>query len=103
MAAAWLREGLEETLTIHRSGLTEQLRKSMQSTNLIESTLSVTRSPTRRVKRWQHGDMRMRWAASGLLAAENQFHRIRGYRMMLKLLTALVNCKSLLAKQPKAA
>ena len=88
-AANSLREGLEETLTLHRLGLPEGVRKSLQSTNLIESAFSVAHTVTSRVKRWQGGDMRLRWMASGLLAAEQKFRKIRGYQMMPKLLAAL--------------
>ena len=88
-AANSLREGLEETLTLHRLGLPEGIRKSLQSTNLIESAFSVAQTVTGRVKRWRGGDMRLRWMASGLLAAEQKFRKIRGYQMMPKLLAAL--------------
>lgn len=88
-AASSLKEGLEETLTLHRLGLPETLRKSLQSTNLIESALSVAADVTRRVKRWRGGDMRLRWTAAGLVQAEKNFRKIRGYRAMAKLLAAL--------------
>ena len=88
-AAGSLREGLEETLTLHRLVLPDQLRQSLQSTNLIESALSVAEDVTGRVKRWRGGDMRLRWTAAGLLMAEKQFHRIRGCKLMPKLLAAL--------------
>lgn len=88
-AAASLREGLEETLTLHRLGLPDSLRKSFQSTNLIESALSVASDVAGRVKRWRAGDMRLRWLAAGLLAAEKQFRRVRGHKLMPKLLAAL--------------
>ena len=88
-AASSLHEGLEETLALHRLGLPDSLRKSLQSTNLIESALSVAADVTRRVKRWRGGDMRLRWSAAGLLHAEKNFRRVRGYKAMSKLLTAL--------------
>ncbi len=88
-AASSLREGLEETLTLHRLGLPETLRTSLQSTNLIESALSVAADFTRRVKRWRSGDMRLRWSAAGLLQAENDFRRIRGYQAMPQLRSPL--------------
>lgn len=88
-AAASLREGLEETLTLHRLGLPEPLRRSFQSTNLIESALSVASDLSDNVKRWRAGDMRLRWIAAGLLAAEKQFRRIRGHKLMPKLVSAL--------------
>jgi len=88
-AAASLREGLEETLTLHRLKIPEELRRSLRSTNLIENALSVAADLTRRVKRWRAGDMRLRWAAAGLLAAEKRFRRIRGHHSMPVLIAAL--------------
>lgn len=88
-AAASLREGLEETLTLHRLGIPDLLRKSLQSTNLIESALSVASDVADKVKRWRAGDMRLRWIAAGLLAAEQRFRRVRGHKLMSKLLAAL--------------
>ncbi len=75
-AASSLKEGLEETLTLHRLGFPEPLRKSLQSTNLIETALSVAADVTGRVNRWRGGDMRLRWSAAGLLQAEKNFRRI---------------------------
>lgn len=88
-AAASLREGLEETLTLHRLGIPGELRRSLQSTNLIESALSVASDLADNVKCWRTGDMRLRWIAAGLLAAEKQFRRVRGHKMMPKLTAAL--------------
>jgi len=102
-AGASLREGLEETLTLHRLGLPDQLRKSFQSTNLIESALSVATDVADRVKCWRAGDMRLRWIAAGLLAAEKQFRRVRGYKLMPKLLTALDMGAGAIAGESKAA
>jgi transposase-like protein len=102
-AAASLREGLEETLTLHRLGLPEALRKSIQTTNLIESVLSVASDVAGRVKRWRAGDMRLRWIAAGLLAAEKQFRRVRGHKLMPKLLAALDRGTTEIAEGSKAA
>jgi transposase-like protein len=88
-AAGSLREGLDETLTLHRLGLPVALRKSFETTNLIESAFSVAEEVGRRVKRWRGGDMRLRWTAAGLLTAEGQFRRVRGCKLMPKLLAAL--------------
>ncbi len=96
-AAESLREGLEAAgdqggsspLTLHRLGLPDELRKSFQGTNLIESALSVATDVAGRVKRWRSGDMRLRWTAAGLLAAEKQFRRVRGYKLMPKLIAKL--------------
>jgi transposase-like protein len=88
-AAASLREGLEETLTVLRLGLSESLRRTLSSTNPIESALSVTKRVTSRVTRWRDGDMRLRWCVAGLLRAESKFRRVKGCRGMAVLLKAL--------------
>lgn len=88
-AARSLEEGLEETLTLHRLGVPELLRKSLSSTNIIESCFSTTRGTTGRVKRWRNGDQVQRWSAAALLEAEKKFRRINGYRMLPVLILAL--------------
>jgi transposase-like protein len=88
-AAASLREGLEETLTLHRLGVTGLLKKTLCTTNPIESCFSVTRTITGRVKRWRGGDMLQRWAVAALLRAEKKFKRVKGYREIPKLVAAL--------------
>ena len=102
-AAGSLGEGLEDTLTLHRLGVAEELRRSLRSTNLIESALSVTETVMGRVKRWRGGDMRLRWTAAGLLMAEKQFHRVRGYEKMSELLAALDTDKAKLVSSEQAA
>ena len=79
-AAGSLREGLSETLTLMRLGITGQLAKTLCSTNPCESMIEIVRYTQRNVKRWQDGDMRKRWTAAGMLVAEEQFRRIIGYR-----------------------
>src|SRR5947209_14074671 len=88
-AAASLREGLEETLTLIRLGLPAELRVHLVSTNIIESALSTSRKVARNVKRWRSGDMRRRWCAAGLLVAEKRFRRVKGYRHMPRLIDAI--------------
>ena len=88
-AAASLKEGLEETLTVHKLGLTGLLRKTVSTTNPIESCFSVTRTITGRVKRWRGGDMVQRWAVASLLRAEKKFRRVKGYREIPKLALSL--------------
>ncbi len=46
-----VQESMEETLTLHKLGITGTLRKTLQSTNLIESAISGVRNVTRKVKR----------------------------------------------------
>jgi putative transposase len=88
-AAGSLEEGLEETLTVVRLGVPELLRKTLSTTNPIESAFSVAESVTRRVKRWRDGDMRERWCVAGLVDAESRFNRVKGHKHMPQLLTAL--------------
>ena len=88
-AAASLREGLAETLTVARLGLPPMLAKSLVTTNPIESAFSVAAKVTQRVKRWRGGDMRQRWATAGLLRAESAFKRLKGYREIPVLQAAL--------------
>jgi len=87
-AAASLREGMEETLTVLKLGLPECLRRSLATTNSIESTLGTVRRVSRNVKRWRAGMVR-RWVAMGLLAAQKRFRRIKGHRDLPKLSAAL--------------
>jgi len=88
-AAASLREGLEETLTVTRMGLPSSLLRTFKSTNPIESMISIARDTTRNVKRWRSGTMAMRWIAAGMLEAEKQFRKINGHRDMHVLKRAL--------------
>jgi putative transposase len=88
-AAASLREGLEETLTLTRLGIHGRLRKTLESTNPCESMIECVRRTSRNVKHWQSGDMCLRWTAAGMLEAERQFRRIIGYADLAKLATAI--------------
>jgi transposase-like protein len=88
-AAASLREGMDDTLTLMRLGITGQLSKTLCSTNPCESMIEIVRCTQRNVKRWQNGDMRKRWTAAGMLVAEQQFRRIIGYRDLAKLVIAI--------------
>lgn len=89
-AARSLEEGREETLTLHRLGVSTLLRRSLATTNLIESCLSTVRHVARNVKRWQGGDHIARWTAAGLLEAEKKFRKVKGYRE-LKVLAEKLN------------
>jgi putative transposase len=100
-AAASLREGLEETLTVHRLGVMGLLRKTLQTTNPIESCFSIARTITGRIKRWRGDDMVQRWAVASLLTAEKKFRRVKGYKDIPKLIAALQQ-KSLDGKEAAA-
>jgi putative transposase len=78
MAAASLKEGLEETLTVQRLNLQHHLARVLSNTNIIENCFSQVAHRTRRVKRWQGPHMILRWAASTLLWAEKHFKRVEG-------------------------
>lgn len=88
-AARSLEEGLEETLTLHRLKLPELLRRSLSTTNIVESSLSRVGDLVRRVKRWRGGDHVQRWTATGLLVAEKKFRTIKGHKSLIHLLHAL--------------
>ena len=88
-AARSLEEGLEETLTVHCLGVGALLRRTLASTNPIESCMSTVRKVTRRVTHWQGGDHIARWTAAGLLEAEKGFRRIKGYRELAPLVQKL--------------
>jgi len=88
-AAASLREGLAETVTLQRLGVHRQLHKTLSSTNPIESMIGICRATSRNVKRWQNGDMCLRWTAAGMLEAERQFRKIIGYKHLAQLALAV--------------
>ena len=88
-AAASLREGLEETLTVNRLGVTGTLLKTLASTNPVESMIEIVRDHAHRVKHWSSGDMALRWAAAGMTAAQAQFRRVKGHRQLPELARAL--------------
>jgi transposase-like protein len=105
-AARSLGEGMEETLTVHRLHMPMLLRKTLASTNVIESAFSIVERVCRNVKRWHGGDQRERWVGSGLLVAEKQFHRVQGYKQipaLIKELEALTPSKSGVVKRKKAS
>ena len=105
-AARSLAEGMEETLTVHRLHLPLQLRKTMASTNVIESAFSIVEQVCKNVKRWHDGDQRERWVGSGLLVAEKQFRRIQGYKQipaLIRELEALASSKPEVVKRRKAS
>jgi len=84
-AAASLREGMAETLTVTRLGVKGKLRKTLASTNPCESMIECVRRTSRNVKYWQNGEMCLRWTAAGMLEAEQQFRRIVGHTDLAKL------------------
>ena len=79
-ASRSLREGLEETLTLHKLRANRKLRKSLCTTNPIESLNSGIRRITGRVRRWRNSSMVMRWACGGIIESERNFRRLKGYQ-----------------------
>jgi hypothetical protein len=105
-AARSLAEGLEETLTVHRLRIPQQLRQTLASTNVIESAFSVVERVCWNVKRWHGGDQRERWVGSGLLVAEKQFRRVKGHKqipILIRELEARASQNKGVVKQRKAS
>ncbi len=105
-AARSLGEGMEETLTVHRLHIPTQLRKTLASTNVIESAFSIVELVCKNVKRWHGGDQRERWVGSGLLVAQKQFRRVTGYKQiptLIRELEALALLRHNIAKRRKAS
>jgi transposase-like protein len=84
-AAASLREGLPETLTVLRLGVPPTLARTLRSTNAIESMISICRDHSENVKRWRDGTMALRWCAAGMGEATKQFRRVNGHLHLSKL------------------
>ena len=105
-AARSLGEGMEETLTVHRLHVPMQLRKTLASTNVIESAFSIVERVCRNVKRWHGGDQRERWVGSGLLIAQKHFRRITGHKQipaLIRELETLAPSKPEVVKRKKAS
>jgi putative transposase len=78
-AAASLREGMAETLTVLRLGVSPTLARTLRSTNAIESMISICRTHSANVKNWRDGTMALRWCAAGMIEAGKQFRRVNGH------------------------
>ncbi len=88
-AAASLLEGNLKLLTLHKLKIDGLLKKSLCTTNIIESVFSTARYHTRNVKRWRQEEQMERWLAASLLTAEKSLRRVPGYTQMPKLIAAL--------------
>src|SRR5665648_658341 len=88
-AAGSLREGLSETLTVLRLGVSPTLARTLRSTNCIESMISIARTHSANVKNWQNGNMALRWCAAGMIEARGQFRRVNGHLHLPALRAAL--------------
>lgn len=88
-AAASLREGLDETLTVMRFDLPERLARTLSTTNPIEFLNGRIRKTTHNVATWKSGEMVLRWLAVALAEASKTFRKLRGHAGMPKLVAAL--------------
>ncbi len=88
-AAASLDEGLEETLTLHRLGLFQELGRSFKTTNCIENLNALIGQRTDKVDRWRNADQKHRWLATALLDIEPRLRKVSGYRALPRLRAAL--------------
>jgi SAM-dependent methyltransferase len=78
-AAASLREGMAETLTVLRLNIPPTLARTLRSTNAVESMISICRTHASNVKNWRDGQMALRWCAAGMVEAGKQFRRVNGH------------------------
>jgi len=89
-AANSLKEGLEETLTMHRLGLSTELGKSLSTTNCIENVNSRLGTHIRKIKHWKSPDMLARWIAMGLMHIESRLNKINNSKKLYLLRDALI-------------
>lgn len=102
-AAGSLREGLADMFTVTRLKVSGTLLKTLATTNPVESMNEIVRDHSRNVKRWRDGDMRLRWAAAGMCAAQGQFRRIKGYAQLAALAAALASATATGVDQDRSA
>lgn len=88
-AARSLDEGLEETLTLHRLGLAEELRLSFATTNAIESIQAHIGRLTDHVDHYRNSEQKQRWVGTALLEIEPRLRRVRGMKHLPMLREAL--------------
>jgi len=86
-AAASLEEGFEELITVQKLGIPKNLRKSLSTTNVIDSAFASVRRGEKNIQRYRSGKMTQRWLASVLLHCENRFQRVFGYREISKVMS----------------
>lgn len=95
-----LKEGFEETLTLHKLGLVDELGPSLGTTNCIESLNSLLGRYLKKVTRWQNSEQIFRWVAAGLMESERRMNRIRNHKSLKTLREKLM--KTLNIKIPKS-
>jgi putative transposase len=100
-----LEEGFEETLTLHRLGLFEQLGRSFKTTNPIENVNSLLGIYTDRVDYWKNSEQRQRWVATALLETEPRLRKVAGYQHLRQLRSTMAQFvgKQRMSRELKAA
>jgi transposase-like protein len=88
-AVASLDEGFEETLTLHRLGLFEELGQSFKTTNCIENLNSLVGQRTNKIDCWRNSEQKHRWLATAILEIEPRLRKVRGHRRLPRLRAAL--------------
>jgi len=88
-AAASLREGLEEILTLHRLGLFAVLGRSFKTTNCLENVNAMVEEQCAKVDCWKNSNQRHRWLATALMDIEPRLRRVMGRRHLPALRAAL--------------
>jgi hypothetical protein len=99
-AAASLREGMAETLTVLRLGVSPTLARTLRSTNAIESMIEICRDHAKNVKRWRDGQMALRWCAAGMVEAGKQFRRVNGHLHLKSLRNTLEHVTETVSPTP---
>lgn len=98
-----LEEGLEETLTLHRLGLMEELGRSFKTTNCIESVMALIGQKTDKVDYWKNSNQKQRWLATALLDIEPRLNKINGYKHLPELRSAIQRVLEINASERIAA
>ncbi len=88
-AVGSLDEGFDETLTLHRLGLFEELGRSFKTTNCIENLNFLVSQRTGKVDYWKNADQKHRWLATTLLDIEPRLNKVSGFKRLARLRTAL--------------
>jgi putative transposase len=87
--AGSILEGINDILTVTRLGLPPELRRSLACTNIIENMMGTIRRVSRNVKRWRNANMALRWTAAGMMEATKGFRKLKAYKQLPALRSAL--------------
>jgi transposase-like protein len=88
-AAASLREGLDEILTLHRLGLFAKLGRSFKTTNCLENVNRMIEDRCGKVDCWKNSNQRQRWLAAALVDIEPRLRTVCGHRHLKTLREAI--------------